>query len=244
MKWKTHRQITRMVCSRFSTHQEEIAEASTLPDKEPDYVYRAGYRGRVYRTRVAHHGREAMDMAFSYLKKARKAYLRGDGGYVEYLGRALHYIQDYSVDPTEKLWIFQYRSGEAHDDRESCVAGLEVPESAIQYGLRQECTPLRVRQIILGAAGKRNPADIMFLATYLSTVAAKSVYAPDRPPGLEENYSKALKIHAALVLLPFSLLIAGISPLTVLSALLLSPVLHFLDFNYRRRKLEYEWFRP
>lgn len=43
MKWRTHREITRAVSSRFSDQAERIAEASTLPDREPDYVYRAGY---------------------------------------------------------------------------------------------------------------------------------------------------------------------------------------------------------
>ena len=37
-------------------------------------------------------GREALNLAFKYLAKARKAYVKNDEDYVEYLGRALHYI--------------------------------------------------------------------------------------------------------------------------------------------------------
>lgn len=96
MKWRTHKAITRATCSKLDIQDaKEIADASILPDKEPDYVYQVRgkrRRMRVYRVRVAHHGSEALNLAFEYLKKARKAYMRGDVRYIEYLGRgsALH----------------------------------------------------------------------------------------------------------------------------------------------------------
>lgn len=40
MNWKTHKAITRAVCSKFDIRvAEDIANASILPDKEPDYRY-------------------------------------------------------------------------------------------------------------------------------------------------------------------------------------------------------------
>ncbi|AIG98422.1 hypothetical protein AFULGI_00016630 [Archaeoglobus fulgidus DSM 8774] len=243
MKWRTHKAITRTVCSKLGIQAEEIANASVLPDKEPDYIYRAGRR-RVYRVRAPHHGREALDLAFNYLKRARKAYLRGDRRYIEYLGRALHYVQDYSVDPKEKLWIFEYRSGHAHDERENGVARLHVPEEAVSTGFNEVCTPHRVKEIVYGAKPKKSPEEIMFLATYLSAIAVKSVFNPDKPPKLEENYSKALKIHVVLVLLPLLILLAGVTASTLALAAILSFVMHKLDFNYHRWKLEHDWFRP
>jgi len=79
LKWRTHMAITRAVCSKLGIQvAKEIANASVLPDKDPDYVYRVRWgkkRARVRRGRVSHHGREALDLAFNYLKKARKAYM-------------------------------------------------------------------------------------------------------------------------------------------------------------------------
>lgn len=56
MKWITHKVITRAVCSELGIQNaDEIVEASILPDRHPDFVYRSG-RKRVYRVRAPHHG--------------------------------------------------------------------------------------------------------------------------------------------------------------------------------------------
>lgn len=248
MKWRTHMAITRAVCSRLGIQAaKEIADASVLPDKDPDYVYKFRWgkkRARVHRGRVAHHGREVLDLAFNYLKKARKAYMKGDNRYVEYLGRALHYIQDYSVDPRQKLWIFEYRSGQAHDEREGNLARLQVPEEAISAGFNEVCTPSRVKEVIFKVRPKKDPEEIMLLATFLSAVAVKLVFKPDKPHNLEENYRNALKTHVILVSLPLLMLLFGVSASNLVLAVVFSLILHVLDFRYHKWKLEYEWFKP
>lgn len=244
MKWETHRRITRAVCSGFGlSSSAEIVEACILPDKQPDYTYRAGKR-RVYRVRVSHHGDEAANLAFDYLKKARKAYLRADGRYKEYLGRALHYIQDCSVDPNEKLWIFSFRSDQAHNGREDAATSLRVPEEAIKAGFSETCTPSRVKDLIRYMKPRKSPEEIMVLATYLSAIAVKAVFAPDKTPGAEEKYRKALKIHLVLVLAPFLILLSGLTALNFVLAMILSGIVHMLDFYYHKWKLECEWFKP
>lgn len=135
-------------------------------------------------------------------------------------GGALHYIQDYCVDPKQKLWIFEYRSEHAHEEREESLAHLHMPEEAISAGFSEVCAPSRVKEIIFKARPKKSPEEIMFLATYLSAIAVKSVFKPDRPYKLEENYSRALKIHIVLVLLPLLTLLAGVSPPTLALATL------------------------
>jgi len=201
-------------------------------------------RAKIRRGRVAHHGHEALDLAFNYLKKARKAYMRGDNRYVEYLGRVLHYIQDYSVDPRQKLWIFEYRSGHAHDEREGNLAHPHVPEEAISVGFSEVCTPSRAKEVMFKVKPKKNPEEIMFLATFLSAVVVKLVFKPDKPHKLEENYRKALKAHIILVSLPLLTLLAGASASTLVLVAVLSSILHALDFRYHKWKLEYEWFKP
>jgi len=102
----------------------EIAEASILSDRDPDHYWVCGRR-RIYQKRVPHHDAMAVDWAFRYLKKARKN-IKAGLPFAEHLGRALHYLQDHSVDPSKKLWVFSYRSDEAHEERESDLQSLPV----------------------------------------------------------------------------------------------------------------------
>lgn len=167
--------------------------------------------------------------------------MKGDRKYIEYLGRAVHYLQDYSVDTKENFWIFEYRSERAHKNREKTLVYLDIPEKAIRAGLKTACTLNRVKEIIWGAKPHKNPKDIMFQATYLTAVAVKSVFRPKKPHRLEEKYRRARKIHVALILIPWLTVPIGITPGWI--AAILSFVLHKLDFNYHEWKLEYERFR-
>ena len=239
MKWETHKAITRTVCHKLGIKSaaEKIANASILPDKYPDFIY-----SKKKRVKVTHHDRKALELAFEYLKKARKAYKRKDEKYIEYLGRALHYIQDYCVDVRKKFLIFKFKSENIHRKRENNLTSINVPKDAIIAGLNEVCTPSNIKTIIFNSKPKEDPREIMFIATYLTTIAVKSIFRPDKPPNLKRNYVKALTIHLLLVLSPFLLFLIEPSPSILALAIILSYLFHKLDFNYHRWKLDYEWF--
>jgi len=238
MKWETHKAITRTVCHKLGIKSaEKIANASILPDKYPDFIY-----SKKKRVKVTHHDREALELAFEYLKKARKAYIKKDEKYIEYLGRAVHYIQDYCVDVRKKFLIFKFKSERVHRKRENKLTNISVPKDAIVAGLSEVCTPSNIKTIIFNSEPKEDPREIMFVATYLTTIAVKSIFKPDKPHNLKKNYIKALVIHILLVLSPFLLLFIEVSFSTLTLSIILSFVLHKLDFNYHRWKLDYEWF--
>lgn len=215
---------------------------SILPDKYPDYSLKVGKGGRTRRVRTPHHDVDALEFALYYLKKARKAYLKKNPRYTEYLGRALHYLQDYSVDPHKKILWFNIRSNHTHDAREDVLTLMYVPDEAIEEGLRQSCTPSNLKKILYGTTPKKDPAEIIYLATYLTTIAVRAVVNPDRTPNLEESYKKALKIHVALLPAPFLLTLLNFTATTLLVAALASAIMHKLDIHYHKWKFEYEWF--
>ena len=136
MKWSTHLEITRVVCSALEL-DEEIVEASILPNKEPDHVM-----GRI----VEHHGRAALEVALKHPIKARKLFLRGDKGYAKYLGRALHYIQDCSIPPPVKVPFLRLKVYSTHESFEDDVDSVPIPVKAIVKGLREEIPPHEVRK--------------------------------------------------------------------------------------------------
>lgn len=240
MKWRDHRRITLEVCKYYGLENaEEVAEASILPDKDPDYYWAYG-RKRAYRRRVPHHDSMAVDMAFKYLKEARKKKLAGKS-FAEPLGRALHYLQDYSVDPTEKLWVFSYRSEEAHEVRELDLHSLPFNHHAVREGETASCYPHEFKSVVIATGRGKTPEEIMRISTFLTSLAIKLVVNPDKPENLEEKYEKATIIHLIVIAIPWILTAINIS--NFLWSAIGSYIMHKLDFNYSKWKTDYEWFR-
>jgi|Deesub1362B_J571_1020462.scaffolds.fasta_scaffold00567_2 hypothetical protein len=239
MKWRDHRRITLEVCKFYGLdNAKEIADASILPDKDPDYYWSYGRR-RAYRRHVPHHDHMAIDMAFKYLKEARKNKLTGTS-FAEPLGRALHYLQDYSVDPTEKLWVFNYRSDTAHETRESDLSLLPVDYQAMRAGASTRCYPHEFKDVVYGVGRGKTPRDIMQISTYLTSLAVKLVINPDKPDNLKGKYEKATMIHFIVIAIPWILTLLNTS--NFLWSAIGSYILHKLDFNYSKWKTDYEWF--
>jgi len=239
MKWKDHKRITLEVCRFYGLENaREVAEASILPDKYPDYYWTYG-RKRAYRRRVPHHDVMAVDMAFKYLKEARRNKLAGIS-FAEPLGRALHYLQDYSIDPTEKLWVFSYRSDAAHDMRESDLYSLPVDYQAMRAGASERCYPHEFKDVVYGVGRGKTPDEIMRISTYLTSLAVKLVVNPDKPDGLEEKYEKAALIHFTVIAIPWILVL--FDPYNIIWSAIGSYILHRLDFNYSKWKTDYDWF--
>ena len=242
MRWRDHIRITREVCKYYGLQNAtEVAEASILPDRDPDYywTYDGGWRQK----RVPHHDEKAVEWAFRYLKKARKSWKAGQP-FAEYLGRALHYLQDYSVDPTENLWVFSYRSDEAHEARELDLQSQPVNHHAIERGASQRCYPHEFKGAVQAAGKGRTAEEIMWISTYLTSLALKLVFNPDRPENLEVRYRKALVMHIILIAIPWILILALnlFSSSTLIWSTIGSYVIHKLDFHYSRWRTNHEWF--
>lgn len=243
MRWRDHIRITHEVCKYYGLQNaREIAEASILPDKDPDYYWDFG-RSSSYQKRVPHHDAMAVDWAFKYLKKARKCWKAGQP-FAEYLGRALHYLQDHSVDPTKKLWVFSYRSDEAHEIREMDLRSQPVDYEAIRAAASERCYPHEFKGMVYAAGAGKTAEEIMRISAYLTSLALKLVVNPDRPENLEEKYRKALVVHLILIAIPWVLILA-LNPFNFFNAILSllgSYFLHKLDLNYSRWKTDHEWF--
>ena len=221
MKWSTHLKITRVVCSALEL-DEEIIEASILPDKEPDRVM-----GKI----VEHHGRAARELALKYLIKARKLFLRGNKKYTRYLGRALHYIQDCSVPPPMKVPFLRLKIYGTHESFEDEMDSVPIPVKAVIKGLREEIPPHKVRRRILELEPGRTPEGAVFRATYMTSLAVRAVVKPWKPPSLEEEYEIRLKRHLFLVMsVPASLLVIGalVPGMGLFPIMVLMPILTFL----------------
>jgi len=240
VKWKDHKRITFKVCEHFGLdNAHEIADASLLPDTDPDYVWDYSKK-RIYKRRIPHHEKEAIKMAFNHLKRARKNLLSGKS-FVEALGRALHYLQDYSVDPKDNLWIFKYRSDEAHKEREGDLDKFDVDIKAIEEAKNQEIYPHEFTKHVFKIKRGKNPEEIMKISSYLCSLALTLVMNPKKPEKLDNFYRRALITHIALLLFPWFLLIINFK-FAILSAIA-SYLLHHLDFNYSKWKIDYEWFK-
>ncbi len=153
----------------------------------------------------------------------------------------MHYLQDYSIDPTEKLWIFSYRSDAAHDEREGLR--VEVNEEAVEEALRTKCYPHEFKGVALQTKRGKTAEEISFASSFLTALAFKMLVKPDMPEDLNSKYSRALTVHIVLLLLPwlFMLVFASGAAYLLISSIL-SVILHYADFNYHRWKTDYEWF--
>jgi hypothetical protein len=152
----------------------------------------------------------------------------------------LHYLQDYSVDPTEKLWIFRYRSGKVHEEREGGLHHLPIDLKAVEEAAKTRCYPHEFKSTVYNMERGKTAEEIMRLSSYLTSLAIKLVVNPDKPENLEKDYSRAFKLHLAVVAIPWILVAFDINSVP-LSAIL-SYVAHKLDFNYSKWKINYDWF--
>ena len=160
--------------------------------------------------------------------------------FAEPLGRALHYLQDYSVDPTESLLIFKYRSDRAHEEREEVLKSISIDFRAVEEAKKLICHPHEFKSTVYNIKRGRTPEEIMRACSFLTSLAIKLVFNPSKPENLKEKYNRALLIHLVAVILPW-IIVAFNTGFAVLSAVL-SYIIHKLDFNYSKWRTNYEWF--
>jgi len=251
MKWRDHKRISYYVCKRVGLSDEvakKVAEASILPDKEPDYVLVRGKK-RTYRKRVAHHSVEGVKVGFKYLKKARSFYVKGLD-FEEPLGRALHYFQDYAVSDRSGWFVFSWKSHEKHDERENSVSFMNIRDEVVEKGLKDRVLPSQFEGVVYVKGRKEEGREILDVATYLTALAVKLVVDPDIPEDITERYSKRLKVHLAMVLLVFysvSLLVSvGLGWSAILGVfwgLIGGYIAHKVDIPFHCLRLDYKWMR-
>ena len=82
----------------------------------------------------------------------------------------------------------------------------------------------------------------MEVATYLTSLAIKLVVKPDKPPNLTEEYQKNLRLHVALILLPWVLPLIMMDISAAVVSTLVSLAIYKLNLRYWRWKTDYEWF--
>jgi len=230
MKWETHKRITGAVCKALNL-SGKVVDASTLPDQHNEFAELPNGK----HVRIAHHSRMALRAAWRHLKNARKLLLTGRD-YSYELGMALHYIQDYVVDPTRGIFVFKWRSDAAHDRREKELAKQPVSELAITEGIKIR-DPNTLKELIFSIKRERDPERIMYTAAMVSSAAASVVANPERR-GF--SWFRALLLHTLFIAAPF-VIVAG-SPLYLPISATMAYLAHRLDVHYHRARLEKEWF--
>ncbi|MDK2870352.1 MAG: hypothetical protein PWP19_1182 [Thermococcaceae archaeon] len=228
----------------------KISEASILPDLTPDidFTLTTTKKGnlKVKETQVRHHSEKAKQWAWKYLYKARRQYLKGNQDWVEPLGRALHYIQDYTVGKNKTvLRFFKVKSWDVHNTIENSISKCAIPRGEILRASKIPVSANVLKAELSKSTLKENADAAMAEATYLTALALRGVLEPTKPEGLEENFRKSLKRHLTIVGLPlFGTVISYIFGRTDCSValLLLSVLGHYLDYNFHQWDLERRWF--
>jgi len=190
MKWEHHKSLTLAACKMLGIDCVRLKEAVLLPDREPEYRTVYGYTGRklkARRIRIGHHSTAAVDAAFRHMKVARRKLIRG-GDFIPELGKALHYLQDYAIDPRRKILIFSIRSEKAHEEREN----LEIfpDREAMKKALETKIYPHEFIKIAKRVGRKRTVEEISTAASYLTALALKLVVKPEKPEDLDSKIQK------------------------------------------------------
>jgi len=253
VKWKDHKRITKYAAKALGLDgdlAQRLAEASILPDISPDreisaYITRKG-KVKVKNHRIQHHSFTAKSWIWKYLYRARKQYLKGDPRWIESLGRALHYIQDYSVSrDTTVLKVLKIRDWKKHDLIENNLSKYSIPKEVIYEVTRLEVHANMLKFAVSLLAPEGDEEQVIKSAAYFSALTVKGVLFPSMPQNLEENFKKALKRHLGLVGVPlgFSLLFLIFGMAGYFIALLgLVGLLHLLDSKFHYWNLERQWF--
>ena len=239
MRWRDHQRIVRAVCRILNIPEnvtKNLVESVVTPDKNPDYYYYY-QKGRLRRRRIPHHSPQALKTAWNYIEQARRHYLRN----LEYtypLGRALHYIQDFVVEPTKKILIFSIKDWNKHEEIEHDISALKIDRKLVYKGTRLR-KPNEFKERLFSARKSNDPKRALEEAILLTAGALTVVLNPKREG---RNFLKALAIHLILIITPL-ILTTLISPYWILAGLILSYTLHILDSPFHKANLERRWFK-
>ncbi len=166
MKWKTHIAIAEALSHSLQlspAEAENLESGSVDPDRYPDGVDRNGGIQR-----MPHHTAPT-ELVMRYVWLSRRLHLQGDRESASfYLGRALHYIQDMSVNTG--------RWERSHDRREEKIEELNVPTRAVSKGIRKATSsPGKIERMVEKIKPRRNGRKALKQATMMSAAVTSSV---------------------------------------------------------------------
>lgn len=185
MRIETHVAIGRAI-SRHLGLDPYLEKCFIRGLRRPDLRVKRGRRVR------SHHGIHP-ESIMSIVWSARRAYLAGDyERSLEYLGVALHYVQDKCV-----VWA-RRRLRRVHNRVERVALSLKLPVEAIREGFgRAECSAIFVKSILYSIKPSTDPVEALRNACYYSALVAGAVYNPSKPPrDLLEKYEEAKTVAA------------------------------------------------
>lgn len=237
MKWATHRLITRKVCLALKildTENDKLVDACVLPDLHPEYYAHHTNRG-VRNVKIKHHSKMALKVAWIHLRRARRLLL-DNKDCSEELGRALHYLQDYALDPRKKVLFLKIRSAHEHNRKETLLANYPIPERAVEEGSKIT-SPVDFEELLRKVKPSTEVEEIMFRAAFLSTAAVNVVFNPTKKG---YRWKTALLVHFGLLSLPF--VIVAYNTLLLPAAIAIAIAIHKFDFHFHNAKLEKDWF--
>lgn len=255
MKWKSHKAIAKAISNSLglpNSLAKALSNGSIEPDKKPDIGWRTGRKGRLYRARIRHHfAIPPYNLIMDYIWKARFAYLMGnDMQAMGNLGRALHYIQDSSVNPG-----FLYLS---HDSLEDQLLSGNFPYHSIIEGINAAiCSPHFIKNSIMCLKPRNNVSEILDQASRYSALVVKSVIGDKTPSTelLEKHKSSRVRyykrtvpvsigvfsafLYASIILLYYSFAFVAFVIFLLGSGISLSN-LYSAKFRYYKKELK--WF--
>lgn len=223
--------------------EEILIKAVVEPDRHPEKLIRFSRERGVHAIRMRHHSPERRTI-MRLVWKARLALLEGrNGDAVWCLGKALHYVQDLSVDPG---WFHSY-----HDERENAIARLKAMELPIHQGAELAISsPRFVEKCLRSLRPRSRPAAAFHQATLYSSAIAAAVLDEDPLPASEQRrILNALRRHRyltlpAAVFVTMSLMAVSAlnsMPWLAIPGLLSGVLIWWSDRPYHRLKQEARW---
>ena len=246
MKWRSHVDIAEAIAEELGLTdeiEEVLIRAIIEPDRHPERIIRFSRERGFYAIRMRHH-RPEKKRIMCLIWKARLALLEGrNEDAVWCLGKALHYVQDLSVDPGLFYW--------KHDAREEAIGRYRTSEQPMRTGIENAISsPHFVEECLDRLKPKSQPGAALFQATLYSSSIAAAVLDERAPSAsAKKRMLGSVRRHAWLVA---PLAFASASGLVVASFLMgaqwlavAAPLLGYLvlwaDRPYHHLKHEARW---
>jgi hypothetical protein len=196
MKWRSHVDIAAAIAAELcltAEIEEILIRAVVEPDRNPEKLIRFSRERGVHAIRMRHHSPERRRI-MRLVWKARLALLEGrNEDAIWCLGKALHYVQDLSVDPG----LFHSK----HDAREKEIGHYRTTELPVRTGIESSISsPHFVEECLDRLKPKKRPAAALYQATlYSSSIAAAVLDERPPSPSAQRRMLRAIHRHAWLV---------------------------------------------
>ncbi len=172
MRRETHRRIASIVAQYLNLDKNQI---DVLVNSCVEFDEKRLERRYRHHVPIAYN----YDRILLFIREARRLRLHGDlSNSLNELGKALHLIHDSFIPSPSK------RLRKLHDELENALTRQQVPKEAAEKGFIERPKTFKELKNMLRNISfvDKDPANIMFAATYLSTAIASSVLRETSPP--------------------------------------------------------------